>query len=475
MPRPRPKPRSSACFNILARLRYTIGTMIPSDATIAAIATARGEAGVAIIRISGREAWDIAWELFSRKNIVFQPGRFYHGWITDEGEIIDEVIMLMFKAPHSYTGEDVAEIHCHGGDYISHKILSLCTRQGARLALPGEFTKRAFLNGKMDLTQAESVMDLVSARSDRMLNQASANLRNRSLGKYIDEISTELMALQAQIVAHIDFPDEVEEPNRALLTGRLLDTLQKVSRLKESAQRNRMVREGVKVALLGMPNSGKSSLFNALLSADRSIVTEEPGTTRDVVTESINLDGVTLTLIDTAGIRETKHSIEMMGIERSWQAASEAQVVLYLIDASVGMLRYDAQVLSRLDADNTIVIGNKKDLVPASNTRPDWIYISARTGEGLDTLIEAIRGKIRSLTPEETGMSVALNQRQIACCDGIEECLAQGGEVLENPALPLDLVTVPLTDALRQVDELMGRDTGEEVLSSVFAQFCVGK
>lgn len=450
--------------------------MINTDSTIAAIATARGEAGVAVIRISGPRAWEIAWEIFSRKNIVFQSGRFYHGWIVDDGNIMDEVLLLMFKAPHSYTGEDVAEIHCHGGDALSQKILQLVIETGARMATPGEFTMRAYLNGKMDLTQAESVMDLISAKSERLMNQASSNLRNRSLGKYIDQISEKLLGLQAEIVASVDFPDEVEEPDRARLSEELEPLLIQIERLKSSARRNRMIRDGLKVAILGMPNSGKSSLFNALLASERSIVTEEAGTTRDVVTETLSLDGIAVTLVDTAGIRETRHNIEMMGIERSWQAASEAQVVLYLVDTSVGLLRYDTQILSKLNSETTIIIGNKNDLPAASMKRYEsWFYISAQTGEGLEAVLEAIREKIRLLTYEDTGLTLALNQRQIACCEAVSDCMRQAQDVLSNPALPIDLVTVPLTDGLRKLDELMGRDTSEEVLSNVFNRFCVGK
>lgn len=449
--------------------------MISTDSTIVAIATARGQASVAVIRISGKEAWSIAYELFSRKNEKFQHGRFYHGWITDDGDIIDEVLLLAFKGPSSYTGEDVIEIHCHGGDVLCHKIIGLCVKNGARIAQPGEFTMRAYLNGKMDLTQAESVMDLISSRSERLIAQASSNLKNRSLGNYIDEMSKGLLDLQAQIVASIDFPDEVDEPDRQLLADRLAESLAGISRLKESAQRNRMVREGLKVALLGMPNSGKSSLFNALLARDRSIVTDQAGTTRDVVTETLDIDGIPITLIDTAGIRETQHSIEMMGIQRSWQAATEAQIVIYLIDCSVGLLRYDLQILSKLEASNTIVVGNKKDLLrPDQRVYPNWAYVSVKTREGMDAIYEALQEKIRSFSHEDTGLTISLNQRQIKCCIEVEECLSQAQEAIQS-TLPLDVVTLPMTEALRKLDELMGRDTTEEVLTSVFQQFCVGK
>lgn len=450
--------------------------MLPDETTIAAIATARGQASVAVIRISGREAWEIAWELFSRKNITFQHGCFYHGWVMDEGVPVDEVLMLLFRGPKSYTGEDVVELHCHGGDIITHKVLAVCLKHGARLAQPGEFTLRAFLNGKMDLTQAESVMDLISARSERLISQASANIRNRTLGAHIDEIGQELLQLQARIVASIDFPDEVDEPDRDSLCEHLDAVLMRIKRLRESAQRGRLLRDGIKVALLGMPNSGKSSLFNALLAAERSIVTELAGTTRDTVSESMEIEGVSVTLIDTAGIRETRHSIEMMGIERSWQAASEAQIVLYLIDTSVGLLRYDHQVLSRLNPENTIIVGNKNDIRrPGSKVFVEWIYVSARTGEDIQALIALLGEKVRSITHEESGVSLALNRRQVMCCRGVEECLLQARATLEDPAMPVDIVTVPITDALRRLDELMGRDTAEEVLTHVFQEFCVGK
>ncbi len=449
--------------------------MLSTESTIAAIATARGQASVAVIRISGKEAWNIAYKLFSNRSAKFQHGRFYHGWITDEGDIVDEVLLLAFQGPKSYTGENVIEIHCHGGDIICHKIISLCVKNGARIAMPGEFTMRAFMNGKMDLTQAESVMDLISSRSERLISQASNNLKNRSLGNYIDEMSKDLLNLQAQIVASIDFPDEVDEPDRNLLAQKLEETLEGITRLKESAQRNRMVREGLKVALLGMPNSGKSSLFNALLARERSIVTDQAGTTRDVVTESLDIDGIPITLIDTAGIRETRHSIEMMGIERSWQAASEAQIVIYLIDCSVGLLRYDTQILSKLEASNTLVVGNKKDLLRAGQkSYPNWIYVSVKTREGMDEIYAALQEKIRALSHEDTGLTISLNQRQVKCCFEVEECLKQAQQAIYS-TLPLDVVTLPMTEALRKLDELMGRDTTEEVLTNVFQQFCVGK
>jgi tRNA modification GTPase len=351
----------------------------------------------------------------------------------------------------------------------------MCVKLGARLAMPGEYTMRAYLNGKMDLTQAESVMDLISSRSERLLSQASNNLKNRSLGKYIDEMSQDLLSLQAQVVASIDFPEEVEEPDRQVIAAKLDECLQGISRLREGAQRNRMVREGLKVAILGMPNSGKSSLFNALLARERSIVTEHAGTTRDVITETLDIDGIPITLIDTAGIRETRHSIEMMGIERSWQAASEAQIVLYLVDTSVGLLRYDTQILSKLDPQTTIVVGNKKDLLTVGHkTYANWIYVSVKTRDGMNEIYAALQQKIRAFSHEDDGFTLSLNERQIRCCEEVEERLRVAHEAIHS-TLPLDVVTLPMTEALRKLDELMGRDTTEEVLTNIFERFCVGK
>ena len=448
--------------------------MPDTESTIVAIATARGAAGVAIVRLSGPKAWPVGKTIFSPSR-PFASHRVHHGWITDAGTPLDEVLLLPFKGPHSYTGDDVLEIHCHGGERISQAIVDLCLRYGARLAMPGEYTLRAFLNGKMDLTQAESVMDLVSARSGRLLAQASANLKNRSLGQYIDDIGRKLLEVQSQIVAAVDFPDEVAEPDRAVLRTRLDECLTHITRLTDSALRNRMVRDGLKVAILGMPNAGKSSLFNRLLATERSIVTSEAGTTRDVVTESFDLEGVVVTLIDTAGIRESGQRIEMMGIARSWQAAEEAQVILYLVDASVGLLRYDRQVLSRLDSEATLVVGNKRDLLNGRSAPDGWIMLSARTGEGMEALYDALRRRIHRISPEDADVVLSLNRRQIECCQAIQRSLMQTADDLGNVHTPLDVVTIPLTEALRTLDELMGRDTSEEVLSRVFQQFCVGK
>jgi tRNA modification GTPase len=452
--------------------------------TIVAIATARGTGGVAIIRISGTASWQIARTLFSKPDLPFAHGRFYHGWILDPFSptqppaMIDEVLLLFFKSPKSFTGEDVVEIHCHGGEFLSRKILDLCFQAGAQPAQAGEFTKRAFLSGRIDLTQAESVMDLISAQGEAMVQLASSNLKNRSLGHYIDAIGEQIIAIQSKIVASVDFPDEVDEPDRGELTQALNSLLDRVAALEASSQRNRMAREGVQVALLGMPNSGKSSLFNALLASERSIVTEIAGTTRDVITETLHLAGVPVTLIDTAGIRETAQAIEMMGIERSWQAAESAQAILYVYDVTQGLCAEDERILSRLPSARVLRLANKMDRANghqplSAQDRP----VSAQSGQGLEGVLHWLEGQITAdaQAADEAALAIALNQRQRQCLASVRENLVHAQETLRSRHLPLDIVTVPLTDALRNLDALMGRDTAEDVLTSVFQQFCVGK
>lgn len=463
--------------------------------TIAAIATARGQAGVAIIRVSGPQSWPIASQLFSRTGAPdesgrFSPGHFYHGWILEVDpprNPVDEVLLLVFQAPHSFTGEDIIEIHCHGGDYLSHKILALCFKLGAVPAQPGEFTKRAFLSGRIDLTQAESLLDLISAKSDKALTLASANLKNRSLAHHIDILGETIIHIQALIVASVDFPDEVDEPDRGMLTAQLKPLLEKAEALEAASRRGRMLQEGLTISLLGRPNSGKSSLFNALLATERAIVTDTAGTTRDIITERLMINGVPITLTDTAGIREQSpdqpdlaiNPIEIIGIERSWQAADASHTVLYIVDASVGLTTEDKTVLARLSNQPVQIMANKSDLLTPSE-QAHWqktgaLLVSAKTGSGLEALFQWLELLIKTTFSQQDTAAIALNQRQVDCLSTMRDNLLQAQAALQNPALPLDLVTVMLTAALRSLDEMMGRETSEEVLDSVFQQFCVGK
>lgn len=458
--------------------------MFDSESTIAAIATPPGQGAVAIIRLSGSNAIDITRRLFSKPGTEFEHGRFYHGWIIDpnDGLLIDEVLVLIFKAPHSVTGEDVVEIQCHGGEYISQRILQKILEQGAdfgaRLALPGEFTKRGFLNGKLDLTQAESVMDLVSAQNDQMVAMATSNLKNRSLGDYVEKLQQKILQLQMHIVASVDFPDEVDEPDRSEFIAAFQEAINHARYLAVASEKNKLIREGMTVAILGLPNAGKSSLFNALLTSERALVTDIAGTTRDVLRETLQINGVPVTLIDTAGIRESEDHIEILGVERSWQASDEAHIILYVVDASVGVVLADRNILSKLPKDRTIVIANKMDYCNTAMMAAlpkDAIKISASNREGLPQIYEALSNEIKHLNRDVQQAAISLNYRQRACIDQLLHHLLLVEKTLTDTHLPLDLVSVPLTDALRKTEELTGKDTTEEVLDAVFAEFCVGK
>jgi len=452
-------------------------SLYPQD-TIAAIATARGNAGVAVVRISGPQAMAVAGKVFRAPQAAadYEHGRFYHGFIVDPDtqQVIDEGLILIFKTPHSLTGEDVIELQCHGGDYLAHKILNRVLALGMRMAEAGEFTKRAFLNGKMDLTQAESVMDLVSAQSDRAVAAAAANLKNKSLSQYLDTVRQQLIAMQSGVAASMDFPDEVEEPNRSALKNELQWVHQKMALLAEGAAKSRLFREGFTVAILGLPNAGKSSLFNALLASERAIVTAEAGTTRDVITETLHVKGVPVTLVDTAGIRQTKNTIEILGIERTWQAATAAQAVIYVYDAGVGLRAEDKAALEKLPHDHLLTVANKSDLLNGKLATAKHLHVSVKNGEGVSAVYRFLE-EIAGDPTLDMSAALMLNRRQEACLQGILENLALADETVREEKNPLDLLTVPLTDALLKIDELTGRDTREEVLDSVFSQFCVGK
>ncbi|MBX2861461.1 MAG: tRNA uridine-5-carboxymethylaminomethyl(34) synthesis GTPase MnmE [Vampirovibrio sp.] len=454
--------------------------------TIAAIATPPGTGGVAVIRISGSLAWYIGRTLFSRKDLSFQSGRFYHGWIVDisapqtDTALLDEVLMLFFAAPNSLTGEDVVEIHCHGNWFLAQKILALCFSLGATAAGAGEFMKRAFLAGKVDLTQAESVMDLVSAQGERLLKAASRNLKNRSLGTYIDVIGQKLLEIQSQIVACVDFPDEVDEPPRLPLIESLSTLIERGEALARAADKNRLVRDGMKIAILGLPNAGKSSIFNVLLASERAIVTDIPGTTRDVLTECLTIHGIQVTLVDTAGIRESENRVEILGIERTWQAADEAEAILYVFDGTIGLLREDHRVLAKLSKlPNTriLLVANKMDLVSREKPfgREGVLTLSAKTGRSMEELLNWIESVIEERVPGETDIHMAINHRQRSCLLAMNESLHLAQQTLIDQSLPIDMATVPITDGLSKLDELMGRETTEEVLDQVFQEFCVGK
>ncbi|PYL69533.1 MAG: tRNA uridine-5-carboxymethylaminomethyl(34) synthesis GTPase MnmE [Verrucomicrobia bacterium] len=447
--------------------------MTVSD-TIAAISTPPGEGAIALVRISGVNAVQIADKIFRGKE---EPSRFashvqHLGEIVGaENQLIDQVVLSIHRAPASYTGEDLVEISCHGGTLVSAKVLEACLRAGATAARPGEFTERAFLSGKMDLTQAEAVIDLIRARTDLALRSATEQLEGR-LGDQIRKIRDELIALLAHINASIDFPEEGIAPDEGeTLCARLDCILEEITALLATADQGRVLREGVRVVIYGATNAGKSSLLNRLLGYDRVIVSDTHGTTRDIIEETVNLDGVPIRLLDTAGLRASESKLESEGIARTEKSLQLADLRLHIADRNAPK---PAHFNGRADDANEIVVLNKSDLPEDS----DWknfpaLRISCVTGEGLPRLQTEILARIRqqNLRPES---AVAINTRHRDClrralesCDRARAALVQG--------ISPEYVAIDLDQGLRAVGEVIGVVDVEQILDSVFSQFCIGK
>jgi tRNA modification GTPase len=455
--------------------------MTVSD-TIAAISTPPGEGAIALVRISGDSAIQIADKIFRGKE---QPSKFeshvqHLGEIfSAENQLIDQVVLSVHRTPASYSGEDLVEISCHGGTLVSAKILDACLRAGARAARPGEFTERAFLNGKMDLTQAEAVIDLIRARTDLALRSATEQLEGR-LGDQIRKIRDELIALLAQVNASIDFPEEGIDPDEdEALYARLDSVRDQISALLATADQGRVLREGVRVVIYGATNAGKSSLLNRLLGYDRVIVSDTHGTTRDTIEETVNLEGVPIRLLDTAGLRASESELERAGIERTQKSLQLADLRLHIADRNAPKpAHFNSRKVSEFNGaasdPNEIVILNKSDL-PEDN---DWkalpaLRISCMTGDGMSQLKQEILARIRqqNLRPEST---IAINTRHRDCLRRSLESCHRARSALGG-GLSGEYVAVDLDQALRAIGEVIGVVDVEQILDSVFSQFCIGK
>ena len=431
--------------------------------TIAAPATPMGAGGVGIIRISGEKAFEIIGKIFT--NPDFQPRKFNHGWIIDGDTRIDDVIVLPFFAPNSYTGEDVVEIQCHGGVQVVKNILNLVLKNGARLAEKGEFTKRAFLNKRMDLSQAESVADIIHSKTGEFAKVSMKNLSG-VLKEKINDIRNDIFEVLSKITAGIDFPEDVREPEYSYLTERFENIITQIDSVLAGANTSNIFRQGASVAIVGKPNVGKSSLFNALLNLERAIVTDIAGTTRDVLRETLDL-GIPVTLVDTAGIREDEEvsKVEKIGIEYSKQSLDEADLVLFIYDASKGLDSDDKEVLELLKDKNHIVISNKSDLVTERNPE-------ALSGEGVSELKELLKKKVCDIEPEN--LEFVTNTRQ-------QECLKKARASMEQAFLAAslhelqDLISIDVKSAILALDELTGELVTDNILENIFEHFCIGK
>lgn len=436
--------------------------------TITAIATPLGTGGVGVIRISGDNCFEIIDRIFSKHNL--EAGKVAHGWILDDDKKIDEVIVLPFRKPHSYTGEDVIEIHCHGGVNVVKNILDLTIKNGARMAERGEFTKRAFLNKKMDLSQAEAVADLIHAKTRNFAIQSAKNLSG-VLSEKVSEIKGQIFETLSRIVAGIDFPDDVAEPEYSYLIACFEKSLAEIDNILSCARSSNILRQGIKVAIVGRPNVGKSSLFNSLLNANRAIVTDIAGTTRDVIKETLDLD-VAVTLIDTAGIRDCEEvgKVEEIGIEFSKQSADEADLVIFLYDASVGLTDDDKEIYELIKDKLHIEVLNKSDLI--ENREEGKFYISTKTGEGVKELREMIKEKVCNFSLEDT--EYITNERQVDCLKKCRESLSKALEAAKINELQ-DLISIDLKSALLFLDEITGEVITDDILNNIFDHFCIGK
>jgi tRNA modification GTPase len=450
------------------------GAAVPGDETVAAISTPAGEGAVAMVRLSGPNAIHVADQIFrGRGKPSMFPSHTQHlGEICHDNRVVDQVLLSVHRSPASYTGEDVIEITCHGGVLVTARVLEASLSAGARAARPGEFTERAFLNGKLDLTQAEAIMDLIRARSDLALRSAQEQLEGH-LGDAIGNIREALVELLAHLEASIDFPEEGINPDEGLsLRNRLDAIMRQIRALLETAGQGRVLREGVRAVIYGPANAGKSSLLNRLLGYDRAIVAKEPGTTRDTIEEVVNIRGIPVRLLDTAGLRSSIDPIELEGMARTAKSLAGADLVLHVLDGSIPTPP-EVDENSGDDARRILLL-NKSDLPE----HPDWrhsnaLRICCLSADGFVGLEDAIVDRLseQHLRPES---GVAINARHHVCLRrALASCdLARG--TLENALAP-EYVTVDLRPVLAALDEITGAANAEEIRDSLFAQFCIGK
>lgn len=457
--------------------------------TIAAISTPLGEGGIGIVRLSGPEAFDIARKVFvpagRREWWKGNPGyRLFYGYVSEprNSEIIDEVLMGVMSAPKSYTKEDVVEFNCHGGLIPLRKTLETVLGQGARLAEPGEFSRRAFLNGRLDLIQAEAIIDIIRAKTDAGLKLAVSQLKGDFSGK-VGEIQKELTALLAEVEACIDFPEEYpEQEDKFQAREKLFKILEQVGFLISSAEKGKIYREGILAVIAGRPNVGKSSLLNALLKEKRAIVTEIPGTTRDIIEEVVNIKGIPLKLADTAGLRPTDDPVESIGVQRSQDALELSDLILFVIDAVQGFTKEDQELLDGLKKKRKILLLNKIDLPEAGRGQSAGcpagespvLEISAKTGAGLDELSDTIEKMVFEGKIMPGGNYLVSNVRHRDILRRCEDYLKEALQAIEE-GLPEDLQAVDLRAAWVTLGEITGSTATEEIIDHIFANFCIGK
>ena len=455
--------------------------------TIAAISTATGNGGIGIIRMSGKKSFEILNKIFTplkRESDEIKGYSMKFGYIVDPktNEKIDEVLVSYFISPKSYTTEDMCEINSHGGVVVEKKILELCLENGADLAEPGEFTKRAFLNGRIDLTQAESVIDLINSKTENEA-KASINQLEGNLSKKIQQNRDKLLDIMADIEANIDYPEyDIEQVTNNKISIVLEDIKKDLINLSSTFENGKILKEGVKTIILGKPNAGKSSLLNTILKEERAIVSEFAGTTRDTIEEFVNIEGIPLKLIDTAGIRKTEDKIEEIGVKRALKLSKEADLIIAIFDGSKELDNEDLEILNIIKNKKSIIILNKKDIgdiglennEKVKEASSNILKISAKTGDGIEGIYKKISEMFKT---KEIEMNDGIIITNIRHKNQIDKALKSVNEAIDTNAsgLPIDIVSIPINQILSDLSVITGEDVSEDIINEIFSKFCLGK
>ncbi len=445
--------------------------------TIVAKTTADGSSAINVIRISGSDSFRIVNEIFKGPNLLNQLSHTVHyGHIHDHNHIIDEVMVSIFKSPRTFTTEDVVEISCHGGNFISDEILKLLIAHGARMAENGEFTKRAYLNGRLDLTEAESIMDLVNAKSNHQLNLANNQL-NGDIKKLVESLQERILNIVANIEVNIDYPeyDDIEQLTNELVLPKIETLIIDIDQIIKESETGKIIRDGIKTVIVGKPNVGKSTLLNTLLKEDRAIVTDISGTTRDLIEAELNLDGIILKLIDTAGIRVTKDVIENIGIHKTKKAILTADLILLVLNQSEKLSDMDKELIELTKGKERIIIGNKIDLGNQIDLLDESIIsISAKNKHGIDDLSRAVKKLFIDEKILNSERALLSNVRHIGKFKEVKQALSDAKKAAIDQ-IPIDFVEIDLRKAWANLGEITGQSSNEDLLDNLFSNFCLGK
>mgnify|MGYP005898807611 FL=1 len=454
--------------------------------TIAAISSAAGNSGIGIIRVSGDEAIEVVDKIFrpankNKKLANVESHSVHYGHIMDGDKTLDQVLIIVMKNPHSYTGEDTVEIDCHGGMLILKKVLDLVLKNGARTAEPGEFTKRAFLNGRIDLSQAEAVMDLINSKNDFALNSSIEQLKG-GVSDAIKDIRKDIIYHIAFIESALDDPEHISlDGYDEEITKMLNENINKISKLVNSFDNGRIMKEGIKTVILGKPNAGKSSLLNLMLGEDRAIVTDIEGTTRDTLEENINFNGLSLKIIDTAGIRDTEDLVERIGVNKAKEIAKEGDLIIYVVDGSRELDDNDREIIKLINDKQAIILVNKSDMDTVINidelkkdSNRDVILFSAKNGEGMDQLEEEIRNMFYSGKVTYNDQVYITNARHKEALENALESLKQVKNSVDA-GMPEDFYSIDLMDAYTDLGLIIGESVEDDLVNEIFSKFCMGK